>query len=219
MKGDVGQKGHPGMDAVSSCTVYTLWGKSTCPDGDETLSSGYAASPVHYQSGGGTNYMCLPDMPSFDAAANAATTVQASVVGVRYNTVGEPLENVDFHPVQCAICSTTRAAQLMIPGSAVCPPLWNMVYNGYLMSAGDTPSGSLTLASIGEAPPPPPTANFRTEYICVCGNPDSSTPRPDAEAQLYHVHLDCTAGDSLNCGSGNNYDTLSQLTCAVCTTS
>jgi hypothetical protein len=53
MDGEVGDQGHPGMDVASACTVYTLWGKSSCPDGDETLTSGYAASPVHYQSGGG----------------------------------------------------------------------------------------------------------------------------------------------------------------------
>ena len=218
--GDVGDPGHPGRDAVSSCTVYTLWGKSTCPDGDETLTSGYAASPVHYQPGGGTNYMCLPDMPIFDAAADEEVGVLTSVVGVRYNTMDEPLEDLDGRPVQCAVCSTTQSVQLMIPGRAVCPSGWNMAYNGYLMSAGDTPSDSLTLSSIGEdTPPSTPTANFRTEYICVCGDPDSSDPVDAAEAELYHVHLDCTAGASLNCTSNDDYATEPQLTCAVCTRS
>ena len=180
-----------------------------------TLTSGYAASPVHYQSGGGANYICLPDIPSF-AAADTAADVQTSVVGVRYNTMGEPLGDLNGQAVRCAVCSTTQAVQFMLPGTTACPSDWNMAYNGYLMSAGDTLSDNLTPVSLGEDDPPStPTANFRTEYICVCGEPDTSPPIPDAEAELYHVHVDCAAGASLGCNPPEL--TLDQLACAVCT--
>ena len=69
----------------------------------------------------------------------------------------------------CAVCFTTQAVQLMIPGRAVCPSQsWRREYSGYLMSSRDTPSSTLQSDS----------AHFRTEYICVSSN---ATSVPDMQ--------------------------------------
>ena len=155
--------------------------------------------------------MCLPESPTF-GVSDLSAAIQASVVGVKYATAGEPLQNFDNTAVPCAVCYTTQAVQLMIPGHAVCPSeSWRREYSGYLMSSRDTPSDTLQRDQIDNA-------HFRTEYICVSSNA-TSVPEvsvSDGEAEIYHVHLDCEAGPSLACSS-RGYDSADQLTCALCT--
>ena len=169
------------------------------------------ASSRSSDSGSGTNYLCLPDSPTF-GVSDPSADMQTTVVGVKYKTANEPLQNLDSTAMPCAACFTTQSVQLMIPGRAVCPSgSWRREYGGYLMSSQDTPSDTLQANQIDNA-------HFRTEYICVSSD---ATSVPNAsignnEAEIYHVHLDCDAGLSLACSS-RGYHTEEQLTCAVCT--
>lgn len=204
--GDQGEDGMPGDNVFSAGVVYTIWGKTECPSGAQTLTRGLAASPHHDDTGGGTNYMCLPDTPSFSATDSSAQ-VQTKVVGVTYQTTDEPLARVNDMSMPCAVCFVNQAVQLMVPGSAICPTNWDMEYKGYLMSAKDTPSETLQSDS---------SPNFRTEYICVASNAEGVSSAANEEAGIYHVHLDCDVGVSLSC-SQSGYRTASQLTCSICT--
>ena len=205
--------GSPGRDIVSAGTTFIVWGQANCPQtaGTQPLHQGRAASPRSSDSGSGTNYLCLPDSPMF-GASDSNTIIQTSIVGVKYMTANEPLQRLDNTAMPCAVCFTTQAVQLMIPGRAVCPSQsWRREYGGYLMSSRDTPSSTLLTSQID-------SAHFRTEYICVSSD---ATSVPDVnvgsnEAEIYHVHLDCEAGSSLACSS-REYSTDDQLTCAVCT--
>ena len=212
-KGEAGDPGHPGRDTISAGVVYTAWGLSGCPQttGTTTLEHGLMAAAQRTDTGTGTNYLCLPENPNFSNSANTNAMAQSAVVGVKYNTVNEPLQDINNMAAACSVCFTPQAVHLMIPGSAVCPSdSWRREYSGYLMSSRDTPSANLS--------PDQPNAHFRTEYVCVASNavgiPLSSTGGTDAE--LFHVHLDCEAGSSLDC-STRGYSTASQLTCAICT--
>ena len=199
----------PGNDVIGTGVVYTRWGRTTCPSDAETLTAGLAASPYHYDTGGGANYMCLPDEPQF-VDPNTNVAVQTKVVGVKYKTLTEPLFELNDMAMPCAVCYTNRATQLMILGRAVCPTNWNLEYNGYLMSAKDSPSNTLESD--------PDSNNFRTEFICVEDTDTEGLPAgANEEAGIYHVHIDCDAADSLNNCASSGYSTASQLTCAVCT--
>ena len=212
-KGDVGMRGSPGLDRINAGTVFTVWGQANCPltDGTQLLHQGRAASPLSSDSGSGTNYLCLPDSPTFGVSDPSAAK-QATVVGVIYKTASEPLQRLDNTAMPCAVCFTTQAVQLMIPGRAVCPSQsWRREYSGYLMSSRDTPSDTLQANEMDNA-------HFRTEYICVSSDATTipNTSISSNEAEIYHVHLDCEAGPSLTC-STHGYRTDEQLTCTVCT--
>ena len=202
--GEAGDPGPPGMDSHNSGVVYVAWGQTDCPatTGTEQLVQGLAAAALRSDMGSGTNYLCLPDSPSFVAATPARQ--QASVVGVEYVTANEPLQDLNGTGVPCSVCYTTQATQLMIPGRAVCPSGWRAEYSGYLMSSRDTPSETLQTDQSD--------SNFRSEYICVSSTAESGpNSLSNDEAELYHVHFDCLVGASLECSIS------SQLTCAVCT--
>ena len=151
-----------------------------------------------------------PD-PTFSDLANPGATTISHIAGVVYSTVGEPLEASHGDAVPCSVCFARQAVQLMIPGQAVCPgERWRMEYNGYLMSARDTEGPLSTEESAN--------FRFRTEYVCVSsetvGVEVSGSSGGDDE--LYHVHLDCDTGSSLDCSARGLSSDL-QLTCALCT--
>ena len=208
-KGCKGFKGAPGLDVVSADLVYTAWGRSDCPGGDMLLHPGKAASPIHHNSGGAANFMCLPDTPQFSIDVDPMVIIEARTNGVKYNTVGGPLAGLSGMGVPCAVCTRPHATQIMIPGSAVCPNSdWSPIYNGYLMSARDSPSVALQDNT---------NAHYRTEYICVDDEAIGVSAGTATEAEIFHVHIDCTNGASLPCGESLNYPvTEPQLTCAVC---
>lgn len=211
------------MDSSGAISVYTIWGKANCPttEGTQTLTQGRAASPYHNDEGGASNYMCLPNNPSFLTMTSGI--VQSEVVGVRYATQNEPLQSVDGQAMPCAVCSTSQSVQVMIPGRALCPavgPLgtgrtWTQEYRGYLMSAGDTDSNNLQKGD--------DNSHFRTKYICVADDAEGISSGTTSESAIYHVHVDCTRGASLECTdflSGiSGYTSEEQVTCAVCTLS
>lgn len=208
-----GPPGIPGTDLVNSNAIYTIWGTVVCPGDDIALYDGFAALPKHQDPGGGTNFMCLPDPFAyeleFDPDQDPTTaTSHSSVVGVIYNTLSdEPLYFVNGEDVECAVCSSEEALQLMIPGTSLCPNEtdWTTIYNGYLMSSRDTPSETLENDDMG---------HFRTKNICVTSSPTTLVNITSTlpEAQIYHVYLDCITGASLGCSQ----DPIEQLTCAVC---
>ena len=209
IEGDRGEQGPSGMSINAAGVVYVVWGQTNCPStpGTEQLYQGLAAAAHRYDTGSGTNYVCLPNDPSFKTSADPSATQLAAIVGVKYATGNEPFQDLDNTSVPCSVCYTTQATQLMIPGCAVCPDEpWRLEYIGYLMSSRNTPSE--TMPSDGS------DSHFRTKYICVSSNAESgsSTIINDDDAELYHVHLDCEAGTSLECST-----TSEQLTCAVCT--
>ena len=210
-KGSPGEKGQPGQSTSNVGVVFTVWGQTDCPETEGTvrLIQGRMATSSHSNAGNGANYLCLPNAPVFSDMADPMDVIQATIAGVKYRTVNEPLQNVHNSVAPCSTCYTPQAVQLMIPGWDTCPSSsWRLEYNGYLMSSRDTPSGE---ASAGD------DAHYRTEYVCVAANAISA-PESSAggnEAELYHVHIDCENGASLICSEGG-YDS-SQLRCAVCT--
>ena len=66
-EGDIGEQGLSGMSISATGVVYVIWGQSNCPSttGTEQLYQGLAAAAQRYDTGSGTNYLCLPISPGF----------------------------------------------------------------------------------------------------------------------------------------------------------
>ena len=193
LTGPQGERGLPGP--ASGGAVYVRWGRTVCPSdqGTELVYSGRAGGSRSGDKGGGANHLCLPDDPDhlqYTSGVQGAT----SIYGVEYRPHSQPLGNVNYHNVPCAVCHvTTRATLLMIPAKVNCPTNWTTEYTGYLMSEANN--------------------HHRSTYECVDKDPESVSGlnvRNNINAIFYHVEPQCSG---LSCPP---YDREKELTCVVC---
>ena len=197
-KGEQGVAGPPGPR--NGGVVYTRWGKTSCPNdtGTELVYAGRAGGSNQMSTGGGANYLCMPNDPDY-LGHQSGVQWWSFVYGTEYYTVGGPLRAVHRHNVPCAVCyASTRVAVTMIPAKTWCPSTWTLEYSGYLMSAYRGSSGNL---------------QYRTMFECVDKNPDSvpGSASGVGGAMFLHAEAVCTG---MPCPP---YDPQKELTCAVCT--
>ena len=60
-----GLSGVAGECEKKTGTVYTRWGKSTCPETAELLYTGYTGGTHFHIQGGAANHLCLPNNPEY----------------------------------------------------------------------------------------------------------------------------------------------------------
>ncbi|XP_061195593.1 short-chain collagen C4-like [Saccostrea echinata] len=136
-------------------TTYTIWGKRTCPqlNNTKTVYSGIVAGSFYSETGNGANTLCLPHDPdSIDAHFPIhGDGGLAHLYGGEYQF---SLKNVDYQEdAPCAICHVTAATSaIMIPGKLTCPVGWVKQYQGFLTSNSYTEQ--------------------KSEYLCLDDNPD-----------------------------------------------
>ncbi|XP_078697934.1 uncharacterized protein LOC144925716 [Branchiostoma floridae x Branchiostoma belcheri] len=180
--------------------VYVRWGRKTCPDslGTEMVYSGVAGGTWYDQSGGGTNYQCLPTDPQWGRYLDGVEEYKAYMYGAEYQlNTNVPLGSTSLHDndVPCAVCYVpTRGSKLMIPARNTCYSGWTREYHGYLMAEHYSHPGS-------------------KEFVCVDEQPEVM-PGGQANrdgALFYPVEARC---GSLPCP---NYVDGRELTCVVCT--
>ena len=200
--GAQGPQGTPGS-AENCGQTYVRWGRTVCPQnqGTELVYSGRAGGSWWSNSGGATNYLCMPDNPDHlqFASGNQGNNY---VYGVEYQPEsGQPLyvqPNVHAHNAPCAVCrAVSRCSLLMIPAKTQCPTNWTTEYVGYLMSADQDHT-------------------LPTEYECVDKNPESVTGLDgigwnSGSAIFRHVETSC---NGMACPP---YESEKELTCVVCT--
>ena len=206
--GRKGQKGERGVNGVrgppgssTGGVVYTRWGRTTCPStsGTQLLYAGRAAGSFYDQSGGGANYLCLPEQPQYSTYTAGSQGGRAYLYGAEYQTgngyANSPLRSFHDHNVPCAVCYTsTRETVVMIPARLTCPSSWTREYYGYLMAER--------------------YSHNRSTFECVDRYPQS-VPGSIANtngALFYHTEVGCSHG--IPCPP---YDTQKKLTCVVCT--
>ena len=201
MRGDLGPTGHQGEQGVqgppSGGVTYTRWGRTNCStdQGTELVYAGRAGGTHHRHSGGGANYLCLPDDPSH-LRYQSGVQDRSYVTGVEYQYVSLPsLSSVNHHNVPCAVCYVAnRSVSLMIPAKTQCPTLWTLEYIGYLMTERFN--------------------HHRTMYECVDKDPESVpglNAFSDPRATFHLVEPYC---NGLSCPP---YNAEKELTCVVCT--
>ena len=194
-KGEQGVAGPPGPR--NGGVVYTRWGKTSCPNitGTELVYAGRAGGSWWSQTGGGANYLCMPNDPDY-LAHQPGVQGWSYVYGTEYQT--GPFQAVFQHNVPCAVCyASTRVAVTMIPAKTQCPSSWTLEYSGYLMSnyKGDSHH-----------------THYHTMFECVdktAGSVPGSASNIDGTL-LNHVEASCTG---MPCPP---YDPQKELTCAVC---
>ena len=211
-RGPVGEKGSPGSPglpgpqgehgpqgpATGGGTVYTRWGRTSCPmnQGTDLVYSGRAGGTHYQHHGGAANLLCLPDDPEYSRYASGVQGY-SPLRGAEYRAQsGQPLGSKDGHNMPCAVCCTsTRSKLLVIPAKLTCPTNWTTEYTGYIMATHYSYNG-------------------RTLFECVDDQPESVPGLNGYEkdnARYYHVEATC---NSLSCPP---YDSEKELTCAVCT--
>ena len=208
--GDKGSRGSPGLTGpqgeqgpqgpLTGGTVYTHWGRTTCPtdQGTELVYSGRAGGSHYHEhrGGGGADLLCLPDDPEYSIYGSGVTG-WSPIRGAQYHAAsGQPLGSYDAHNIPCAVCYTSiRDTLLMIPAKLTCPTHWTTEYTGYLMAAH-------------------PSYNGRTLFQCIDHQPESVPGldgHDDNNARYYHVEATC---NSLSCPP---YDAEKEVTCVICT--
>ena len=158
IQGPPGLRGLPGAPPPNSGGVlYTRWGRTACPStpGTELVYAGRVGGSWYGNTGGGANYLCLPEDPLYLTYQPGVQDV-SPIFGTEYQAFGgQPLRAVHNHNVPCAVCfSSMRETVLMLPAKPTCPPSWTLEYAGYLMLAHRSSN------------------HHRTMYECVDKDPD-----------------------------------------------
>ena len=193
--GDTGDIGFPGIRGPpglrSGGLTYISWGRTVCPNttGTELVYKGRAAGSHYRFSGGGVNYLCLPDQPE-DYIEETGLGFEGYLYGTSYQTYANQPYN--HNSVPCVACFTRyKMASLMIPAKITCPSGWTQEYYGYLMTSA--------------------TGNRKSTFECVDVSMETlSGNSNDDGAIFHHVKVDC---NSFFCPPYNQDDV---LTCVVC---
>ncbi|XP_064383394.1 short-chain collagen C4-like [Halichondria panicea] len=133
MKGDGGQKGGQGSPGPAGAVggVYTHWG-GVCTDRNTIVYTGRMGSSVHNNTGGASNYLCLPDSPSYStpreggldpgsgtvAAVELTTSSQVLNCSWISEYVGFLMSQLDSQSRTEFICVDQRAKTMNVNGVA-----------------------------------------------------------------------------------------------------
>ncbi|XP_046343732.1 uncharacterized protein LOC124124576 [Haliotis rufescens] len=183
------------QSSSSGGAMFTRWGKTTCPLGNDVMYKGYAGGSHYTAKGGPGTTLCLPDTPIY--ANHTASVTGGSLYGSEYETPAAkgPLHNMYEHDVPCVVCrSRHRRSAVMVPARNECFPQWHLEYKGYLFGGATGYTGS-------------------TDYVCVDEDPES-VPGGHANKEGHIFYLVKSACGSLPCPP---YVNGWELTCAVCT--
>ena len=120
--------------STSAGPTYVRWGRTTCPTATTLVYKGRAAGSHHADQGGGHNYVCLHETPTYGEVEAGLETDSARLYRVEYDTGTRglwKLWRLHERNVPCAVCQTTGSlATLMQPGATACPEGWSTEYTG-----------------------------------------------------------------------------------------
>jgi hypothetical protein len=203
--GRTGRVGPPGLH--SGGAMYTRWGKSSCPqvEGTEMVYSGITGGTHHSHTGGGANYLCMPQDPQYSPTltyrhgqTDATNGYASRIYRAEYEF---PLQGTHNHNVPCAVCHVlTRPSVMMIPAKYRCPSTWTREYYGYIMAEYKGSSSSV---------------RGPTMFECVDQDQESlrNSVGDHNGVLFYHTEASCSSGQ-LPCPP---YDQNKELNCVVCT--
>ena len=97
-RGEQGVAGPPGPR--NGGVVYMRWGKSSCPNitGTELVYAGRAGGSWYGHTGGGANYLCMPNDPDYLAYQRGVQGL-SPVHGAEYEPYAGPLRAVHDHKI------------------------------------------------------------------------------------------------------------------------
>ena len=98
--------------------------------------SGGVGSSSHSHTGGGGEFICLPNNPKYDQYKDGFQS-NSYIYGTEYevNSYNPFKNNLHDHDAPCVVCYVqSRATQLVIPARNDCPSGWTEEYHGYLVA-------------------------------------------------------------------------------------
>jgi len=121
--------------SVRENAVYTRWGSRTCPTGNSILYEGFMATSGAHLRGGGSNMLCMHDVPEFPEGMGYASHSGNSLFGVEYKNTG----TLDLNPnkdAACVVCQQhVSASSVYIQwGRQSCSNNHRTEYSGLIMS-------------------------------------------------------------------------------------
>ena len=158
--------------------------------------SGFVGGSYYTHTGGGGEYICLPNKPKYDKYKDGSQA-GSYIYGTEYQVSSySPFTNsLHDHDAPCVVCYVkSRATQLMLPARNDCPSGWTEEYHGYLMAGHYSHKHS-------------------TSFLCIDGEAEfvHGSHANNNGALLYLVEPQCGSLPCLPYVSGR------ELTCAVCT--
>ncbi|KAG8176255.1 hypothetical protein JTE90_021352 [Oedothorax gibbosus] len=127
--------------------TYVYWGRNNCTEDAEIMSTGFAMSTGPPHSGGGANFLCLPEKPQY---GNPVTNEKeaAFLQNLNYQFPGG-----DSSKLSCATCrlASRGSVSTFIGRGSECPGDWDYVYDGLLASGSKS--------------------SFSTQFVCLDRNP------------------------------------------------
>ena len=126
-------KGEGAPETVGGRSTYVRWGKSTCRSGAQLLYAGRDGGSF-YTHGGGSNYVCMPDVPEYTLPYSSGVQGHSCMYGVEYE--GNTVPNKVNHNAVCALCYLSdEETSVMVPAKTSCPSGGTTrKYYGYLIS-------------------------------------------------------------------------------------
>lgn len=177
-------------------SVYTRWGRTTCPSTAEKLYQGFAARGHSGHPGSGANNLCLTDKPTY-ASFSDGNQNGALIYGITYESSGlsPDFDSVYHRTAPCAVCFSPTDANIMYPGRTDCPKNWKVEYTGYVMAEWYT--------------------SYKGNWACVDEKPESIKSQVGSQARWYMTEIEC---GSIWCrNQEGRYIQNRELTCSVCT--
>ncbi|XP_035674501.1 uncharacterized protein LOC118414526 [Branchiostoma floridae] len=152
-----GSQGAPGEKRHVATTggLYIRWGRNRCPASATTVYSGVAGGTWYAQTGGGTNYLCLPKNPQWGKYQDGFQGGTAWMYGAEYQIEADvPFgdRSMNDQNVVCSVCHTDHNSVLMIPARKTCPAGWYPEYDGYLMANYRYHAGSKEFVCMDKQP-------------------------------------------------------------------
>ncbi|XP_067950051.1 short-chain collagen C4-like isoform X3 [Watersipora subatra] len=199
--GTPGLPGRPG-DSSSSGSTFIKWGSHQCPQVADRLYRGYAAAANPGSGrGGSTELECLNLSPSWQANSVTDINTLTKLFAAKFALGDFPGifdEAADNSIIACAVCITSKAPTITLPGTVDCLTGWHKEYDGYLMASSPFPNEVF----------------FSSRNYCVDKNPDYFTGHNDANGmKLTFVQAGSCFGGLVPC---NQYTENHLLACAVC---
>ena len=182
---------------TDSGSLYTRWGRTTCPESAQMVYFGQAVGPQTSQSGSGANNLCLTLDPVY-SDHNDMDQAVALLGGINYYTTGHGLHRftaVHNHKVPCAVCFTPKTmSNFMQPGNANCPTGFRREYGGLLFASKYNLN--------------------KNDWVCVDEDPESMGGSSSSFGAWYPTEV--RYGSIVSRAQDGGYYRYREVKCAVC---
>ncbi|KAK3090969.1 hypothetical protein FSP39_016111 [Pinctada imbricata] len=105
-------------------TIYTRWGKTTCPSHADTVYSGFVGGSYYGNKGGAAEPLCMPKDPEWGIYTDGTDGSKSYLYGAEYevDTLTDSRKSLHDQDVPCTVSRQN------------CYDGWSKEYQGYLMA-------------------------------------------------------------------------------------